>query len=298
MPPTPLRFIPIEALPPRTAGYLQVSLQIATTPTYYKSLILRLLTGTLDIECQKTKLVIQQRNNYSTLVFTANSRAFKHSLMSAIPCNLRKYDAHIRGSVRNNFSLYRDIYFEFCGYFFLKETENDLGAFVHLYRILERIAYCLPLMWASTAQDYKKSFDTLKKYFSDPKVGERKVLTKFIADFIAVEERETRATLNITSVHTDWQTRYYNSLYMMVKDSPHFLESTPDSQIIIHFEALIDLVITCRNRYFHALTGQDEFFDVEQVVDGNEFFSILNETLANWLAFLIFKIFDNELERL
>ncbi|HEX8264718.1 MAG TPA: hypothetical protein VF596_04795 [Pyrinomonadaceae bacterium] len=290
--------MPIEAISTATAARLPLSLQTATTPVYYKSLILRLLTGTIDIECQKTGRVIQQRNNYSTLVYTPNRRAYKRILESAIPCSLSDYDRHTRATLRHNLSLYRDIYFEFCGYFYLRDIENELGAFVHLYRVLERIAYCLPLMWAAKAQDYKKTFDTLKKYFSEPKIGELKVLKKFITDFIDVTERHTHATLNITSIHADWQSRYYRAIYEIVRDWDSLVSSTPDTQIIVHFEAILNLAIIIRNNYFHALTGQAESFDSEQIIDNNEFFAIFNENLVNWLAFLIFQIFENELERL
>lgn len=298
MPTSPLRFEPIEALPLRVAKNLPTSLRVsATKPTYYKSLTLRLLTGTINIECKKTSKIIEQRNNYSTLSFTPNTAAFKKSLMLAIPCNLIEYNDHLKRTLNRNFTFHRDIYFEFCGYFFQRGEGNEIGAFVHLYRILERIAYCLPLMWAAKAQDYKGTFDMLKSYFNDPKIGELKILKKFIADFVDDSYRKVQVTLNVHSIYPDWQKRYFKVLFDLLENSPSLVSYTPNSQITVHFEALLDLMITIRNRYFHALTGQSNSFDCEQIVDSNEFFAILNEDLANWLSFLIIQIYEHELRR-
>lgn len=298
MPPSPLRFEPKEALRVDVARNLPATLQVSTRPIYYKSLILRLLTGTIDIECKKTNQIIEQRNNYSTLVYTQNTRAYKRSLTSAIPCNLEKYNQHIRSTVTKNFSFYRDIYFEFCGYFFFKENENEIGAFVHLYRALEKMAYCLPLMWAARAKEYKDTFEVLKNYFNDPKTGELKVLKRFITDFIDVTERQVQVSLNIYSIHPDWQKRYYNVLHKILNDWNALVSYAPYSQLVIRFETLLDLIITIRNKYFHALTGQAHSFDSEEILDPNEFFAILNESSLNWLSFLLFQVFEIELERI
>jgi hypothetical protein len=299
MPTSPLRFEAIEALPPRVADKLPKALQISPSkPIYYKSLILRLLTGTINIECKKTNKVIEQRKNYTTLSYTVNKLAFKKSLVLAIPCDLPTYGDHLKRTLNNNYSLHRDIFFEFCGYFYQSGEGHEIGAFVHLYRVLERIAYCLPLVWAARARDYKGTFKLLKTYFSDPKIGELKILKHFITDFIDDSFRKVQVTLNVHSIHTDWQSRYYKMLFKLLEHSPSLVSSTPNTQITVHFEALLDLMITVRNKYFHALTGDANSYSSEEIVDSNEFFAILNEALANWLSFLIAQIYDYELKRL
>ncbi len=297
MPATPLRFVPLEALTARTALNLPAPLRTGTTPPYYKSLLLRLLTGTLDLECSKTGQTLQQRNNYSSLVYTSNPAAYKKSITESIPCNLSKFSQHVRGTVGHNFTFYRDIFDEFASYFFCKENENYLPGFVHLYRIAEKIAYCLPLMWAAKARDYRGTFDTLKGYFNDPKRGELAVLRIFISDFIDLSERQIQATFNIQSIHPDWQSRYYRTLAHLLQNSSQLVSATPNSQIVVHFEAVLEIAIACRNRYFHALTGDSRSFSFEDVVDPDEFFAIINENLANWLSFLILKVLELELER-
>lgn len=298
MPLTPPRFVIREPLRASVANSLPTSLKIGTRPTYYKSLIIRLLSGTLDFDCSKTGITTNSRSDYSALGIRVNGGAFKKTIRAAIGGNFERYDRQTRRTVSYNSSLYRDIFFEFCGYFHARSQENDLQGFVHLYRILERVSFCLPLLWAARAPDYQKSFDALKKYFADPKTGELKVLERFIEDFVDQSERQTNATFNFASAHSIWKERYYTTLFGLVKDSPYFDSATAYDQIVVHFEGVFDIMITCRNRYFHALTGKAQFFNIEQMPDADEFFGILNENFANWLAFLLFKVFENELERI
>lgn len=306
MPPTPLRFQPLEPLRLEIANTLPSTLQ-TTNPLFYKALVLRLLTGTLDIECSLTGKIIKQRVNYFALS-NIKSRVARRTITNAItPFTFNEFDLFILRTNNNNFQFYRDIYFEFNNYFFQKEAKNEVLAFIHLYRVLERVAYCFPLMWAARARNYEQTFDKLKLFFSDPKIGELGIFKKFISEFIDNTAKQIQTTLNIHSLHPDWQSRYYNILSQIIgrlkisdparpnrtiQYTPHSF--TPNSQIVIHFEVLIDLIIEVRNRFFHALTGHSNSFNCEEIVDANEFFRILNESTVTWLSYITSQIMEFE----
>jgi hypothetical protein len=292
--PTPLRFESIDALPVQTAARLPVSLQIASTPIFYKALLLRLLTGTTEIRCNKTADVISQPIDYSTLKWRHNSRITRGILRRAIrPVGLADYDRSIQQTNSQHFVFYSDIYYEFCAYFFKQHHQNYLSAFVHLYRILERISYAFPLFWAARAKNYERTFETLRKYFSDPKIGELGVFKKFVPDFMPTTALQLQLDLNIVSAHADWQRRHYELLLSLL--ASNVVAFNPHSQVTMRYENLIDLMITIRNRYFHALTGHSNSFNAQQMVDFDEFSSFLNPDIANWLAFILFQIFEFEL---
>jgi len=293
--PTPLRYEPVEALRPRTAARLPTSLQLSPIPVFYKALVLRLLAGTTRIKCNKTNETIRQYNNYSILGRTPNTRITK-SILEAIttPVSLADYDKRIQATNAHNFSFYSEIYFEFCSYFFEQYRNNYLAAFVHLYRVLERVAYSFPMFWAARAKTYRQSFDTLKAYFNDPKIGELGVFKRFVPDFVDAASLRATFNINIVSAFPDWQKRHYDLLVQLGGND--VASSVPNSQVTIRYKIMIDLMIVVRNRYFHALTGHSNSFDSEQMVDANEFCSFLNEDLANWLAFILFQIFEFEFQ--
>jgi len=292
--PTPLRFEPIDALPVQTAARLPLSLQISSPPIFYKSLVLRLLTGTTEIKCNKTGEVITQSIDYSTLKWTLNRRITKTILQRAIrPASLGYYDKLIQATNAHHLRFYSDLYQEFCNYFFAQHRQNYLAAFVHLYRVLERISYAFPLFWAARAKEYERTFETLRKYFSNPTIGELGVFKKFVPEFMPAAALQLQLNVNIVSAHTDWQRRHYDLLLSLL--SSNAVAYNPHSQVTMRYENLIDLMITIRNRYFHALTGYSNSFTAQQMVDFDEFSSFLNQDIANWLAFILFQIFEFEL---
>lgn len=298
MSPIPPRFAVTEPLPAAVAASLPSSLRVVSKPIYYKALIIRLLVGTLDFECLRTGIVVKSRSDYSNLGIRVNGGVYKKTIKAGIPAGLDRFDRLTKRTLNYNFALYKDLFFELCSYLHARSQENELQAFVHLYRVLERISYCLPLLWAAKSPDHKKSFDTLKGYFNDPKAGELRVLKRFVEDFVDKAERETHATFNISSVHANWKKSYYTTYFTLIQDSEHFVSATDPDQFVIKFSGILDLMITCRNRYFHSLTGNSQFFNGDEVPDANEFFGIVNENAANWLAFLLFRVFENELERI
>ena len=150
------------------------------------------------------------------------------------------------------------------------------------------------MFWAARAKNYRLSFDALKAYFNDPKIGELGVFKRFVPDFIDNASLRAPLNINIISAFPDWQKRHYDLLIDL--GGSDVVSSIPNRQVTIRYKILIDLMIVVRNRYFHALTGHSNSFDSEQMVDANEFCSFLNEDLANWLAFILFKIFEFEFQ--
>jgi hypothetical protein len=213
------------------------------------------------------------------------------------PYSLKNLATIVSKSNFNNYKFYKELYMEFSNYFLRKQQQNDVTAFFHLYRILESIAYCFPLIWASRAKDYEGTFSRLRTYFNGPETGELKVFTKFMEDIIDHNLLNTQVTLILKSVHPDWQQSYYNTIYNTInsKNSQDITFSSPNSTITIKCHCLIDLMITIRNKYFHFLTGQGNNFFSDDIEEANEFFDIINDVLANWLSVIFFEIIDHEL---
>lgn len=293
--PTPLRFDPVEVFSVSSLAHLPRSFQLNTTPIYHRALLIRLLTGNLNFRCTVTNQVTKQRNDYSTLSFTSNNRANKSRIESSVSCKINDIDSYVLSTANINRVFYRELFHEYCSFFHQNQNRNHVVAFLHLYRILERIAYCLPLMWAARANDYEKTFTQLKSYFSEPKIGELGVLKKFIQDSIDITFRQVSITISVNSIHSDWQKNHYNSIKSSIPTGGVVAESQYSS-ITTNYEFITELTIKIRNGYFHALTGAANSFSSEQIVDSNEFFRAINEPIVNWLSFLLFQIIEHEIK--
>lgn len=90
---TPSRFTPIEVMSNQVNKNLPKSLQVSANSLYYKALLVRLLTGTMNIHCELTNKTISQRNNYSLLSFQKNKRISPKIIKQAIdPYTLYHFD--------------------------------------------------------------------------------------------------------------------------------------------------------------------------------------------------------------
>ena len=294
---TPPRFLPIEVLPTGSLSSLSPALRIANPSTNFQAVLIRLLTGTINIYCESTGKVFYQKNNYALVLYQTNKRRTSRTVKNVFSsyASMRDVENHLSASIRQNNKFYREILFEFYNYFLQKNRRNYSAAFLHLYRILESVAYCFPLIWASRARDYERTFKKLKGYFIDPKIGELGIFKKFFKDFInPTTVYDVPVTLNINSKHPDWQKRYYDVLKANI-DPTDFISETPNTSIEIKFGGLVDLAIKLRNQYFHFLTGQSQSFTSENIPDTDEFFIIINELFCNWLAVVFFQLLEFEI---
>lgn len=294
--PNPLRFTPIEAMHPKSLGVLPTILHIGNSPVYFEALLIRLLTGTLDIECNLTGDVIKQRTNFSKLPAIKNKRISSNTIkQSIIPYKLSNLREVLLKTNTRNYRFYKELYSEFAIYFFRRSQKNEIAAFIHLYRILELIAYTFPLTWAAKANDYIGTFTKLKKYFNGEKTGELKMFQRFIDDIIPAPLLNVQIKLEFNSIHTGWQEGYFRSIRNNIYPSDGIVSYTEFSEIVIKTRCLVSLMINIRNHYFHFLSGDRKNFDSEDIVEANELFLTLNDLFANWLSVIYFEILDNKM---
>jgi len=297
----PARFTPVDALPPKSAHLLPGTLKNINPSANYQAILVRLLTGTIDFYCASTNETINQRNNYSLIFYQRNGRLSRNVLIQAFAdfATLKDVDRHLASGYTHNNKFYREILFEFYNFFYQKSFGNNTTAFLHLYRILESAAYSIPLVWSSKAKGYEGTFQLLSKYFGDPKVGELGALRKFLLDFFDASNSpasiyNVHTKLQIVSMHSDWQARYFKTIIDNINDDDLY-SSTPGVEIDIKFGGLTDLLIKIRNKYFHFLSGKDYRITSDDVPDPDEFFGIINEYVANWLSIILFQVLEFEL---
>ncbi|GAA5527764.1 hypothetical protein [Herpetosiphon gulosus] len=288
-----LRFTPIEMLTPRISNKLPFTLQISSN-IIYKALNVRLLSGFLDIKCEFSNKILKQRNNYFILPFKKNERFSWNIIENSInPFTIIEFDKAVMRSRSKNFMFHREIFFEFCHYFYQKSINNHVSSFVHIYRILERISYCLPLMWASRTKNFEGTFEKLQIFFAKDK-KELTIFDNFMKDITEDTNLDVTVDFNILSQHPSWGEIYYKTIEKVLEANVY--SKTPYSQIKTTNRHIIKMIINIRNKYFHFLTGKNESFDSGSIVDPNEFFGIVNENFLNWLSFIYFEILSYELE--
>lgn len=254
----------------------------------------RLLIGSLEIKNNVTGDVIRQKNNYSILG-TETVRRFSLGLFTSPLSSTATLDDlhnHLTRSNPANIQLFKDLTNEYCYYFYYKQKSIHTLAFLHAYRILERISYTFPMLYASKATDYVGTFNKLQNYFKGSN-SELKFLNLFVEDFFEEEFLNYKVKFNITAYNEDIRESYYKILNKLCKSNdPQIVVQafSEFSDLTIDNKDSINLMIHLRNRYFHFASGAQRNINSSEMIEANDFYEIVNEHFINWLSVVYFRI--------
>ncbi len=262
--------------------------------TSYEAIILRLLLGTLTLTDASDTVgeVKQQINNcflpFDTLTIwphRALNRVLNIDLsneQNASICN--KYFM----SNRKNSYVHERILNE-ISYYYLEKDQSPIAGFVHLYRCLEFMSYCIPMIYSSKTNDYKGSYENLKKFLSG-NPGEIKFFRNFVEELFKDEDTilAFKFEMSITSSDLDKIKTEMNQIL-----NNQFDYNFEDEVFSVSFQNMLSLFSNLRNRYFHMLIGQGKTnFDCTDY-NINDLFQSLNPYFINWFAIILCKIIQH-----
>ena len=258
-----------------------------------QGILIQLVLGKVDIKDLTGKLLIKQNQNYSVLPYRESGRTAYAILNDFFDIDITQStgrnicDQFLLKDRRNEF-VYSQILNELSHYF-VRNDFSSIEGFVHLYRLLEFMSFCFPMIYSSTTMDYKGSFDSLQKFFKGDSGGELKFFKRFIEALFQNDDilRDYTFTqyIDVSNIH-----RVENELKRIVNENMiHFSGNT----IEFKFRDVIDIFVSIRNRYFHMLVGQgnNNFYDIEY--DKRALFSGLNPAFLNWLI-IIFSAIEQQ----
>ncbi len=262
-------------------------------------LLLRLMTGTLEIQNMTSGKKFIQKTNYSKFDFESNSilsaktiidvfknESVKLSLVEEYYKNCFKY---------GNRTLFKNLLLELTNFFHQKENKSDALAFLHLYRAVELISYCFPLYFASKSSSYEKTYLSLKEYFTKVE-GELNFFKKFVNEHLFKNDTtilDIHLPIAIYAPNATLQENYFKAIIKLCEDnkSINLISSTPFNEIVITRRGVTSLIYDLRNRYFHLLTGDfNHNFSSGELPEINYFYKNVNDIIINWIAQIYFEI--------
>lgn len=263
------------------------------TGVCYRSLLIRLVTGNLKFKSKEGGRAITQDNNYTKLPFQPTQGKTDIFFSSSISEESMKIAlSNNRG---RNYIFYKETFFELLNFFYFLDRGMHTLAFLHLYRVLEGVCYPLPLIWASRSTDFEGTFNKLKVFFSDDKKsGELKFLELFTNDFMNGTVADCTVSINMSNTN-DCGLQHFKALKKAIE--PRFLEASDEATLtfVLRYRNIIHLFISCRNKYFHSLTGRGGNYRTSDIYSADIFFGDVNKIFANLLIFLITEVIEHDL---
>jgi hypothetical protein len=227
--------------------------------------------------------------NYMSLPTKDSSNDLKKTFETAFYLDIEDQDAvkafeeYFKRNQRNQ-GVFEKLLNEISQYFYYEDA-SPTTAFLHLYRSLEWISYCTPMIYASLTRDFRKTYSSLKGFFTDDNSGE-------IAFFMAFLNTIIQGDSAIQS----FQFEYYpignekdliEAEFIRLAKEKGMTLGFQDDTCRIYFANIVKIFKVVRDRYFHFSSGCEKenieaiHFDIE------DFIRPLNSVLINWISVVL-----------
>lgn len=256
-------------------------------------LILRLLSGNVELTHNYSNIVIKSRVNYFSSDFTRFN-----NWKSEFPCLFSEdttsddISVFIENTKYVNRSFYSTILSEISQFILHSKRGSHTSAFIYVYRILEKISYAFPLIYASKTQDFLKSFGQLK----DLMVGdsEKKELG-FFKTFVNMLYKDdsisdTSVDIKFDTTDSDVREQMFKSIKEVIGNAIIHADTIEFDMLSIKYCDMGSFIINVRNRFFHNLNGGAKNIESDKIVDSDELFSFINPMTMYWLAMLFLQV--------
>lgn len=248
-----------------------------------QGILIQLVIGKADIRDLSGRLLEKQNKNYTILPYEKSERTSYVLLSKFFGVDISRTTGrdicnHFLKADRKNEFVYSHILNE-LSFYFIRNKNSAIEGFVHLYRMLEFMSFCFPMMYSSISLDYKGSYDSLQKFFLGDKAGELKFFKRFINTLFEDESFIMNYTYE-QYIDVDDVSKVDIELKKIIRPDCFNIS---DNIIEFKFCDVIDIFTTIRNRYFHMLVGKgkENFYDISY--DKSKLFEGLNPAFLSWL---------------
>lgn len=241
----------------------------------YLLIVLLLIRGALAVQSRNLNVRIDQGKDF-TILGTLDA---KENVLNDYIDKINGLKVIPEEIYRNN-NFYKFVFLELCSCFTYQSSNQGGMAFLHVYRILEKIAYAIPLIYVRKATDFDKTFEQLKSFFNsmDKKGGELVFLKTALDKLLDDQEKAYKFSLQLDSFEKKWV-----SICLAKNHKKNLLDGTSIELTIIEY---IDFVVNMRNLFFHALSGKDHL-SLDNSINPEVVLLKLSQDFVNILCFLI-----------
>jgi hypothetical protein len=260
-----------------------------------QAIMLRLFSGSLKVRHEYSESEFSQRFNY----FSSDRRSFGQTWASKFPrlvspeTSAQDIADYIQFSRYANKAFYKSVLIELAHFLYMKNRKSHTSAFIYLYRLLEKISYAFPMIYASKTTDFMKTFSTLKDLMGgDSGKGELGFFQKFVEELYREDPiAETSVDIALAVGDENAQRNMYNELFKICPNDFIHEDTESPSKLSINYCHMGSFIITLRNRFFHNLSGGLKNIKSSNVVDSDLLFEQVNDEAMSWVANTYLMIF-------
>lgn len=191
---------------------------------------------------------------------------------------------------QKNANFYSDLLLEFTHFFYMTAKGSHSAAFIFLYRIFERFAYAIPLLYTKLSNQFFGTFNQLKSLLKSDGKQELAFFKTFIKETSFIEYYDKETEFGISFTNSSNPEGFYKILKKHCQDvvkSPNDIDKT----MFFHLQDLPDVIVNIRNRFFHYKFGEGQNnISINEIKNTDDFFQVLNPIVTSYLAIITLNI--------
>ncbi|MFI7866786.1 hypothetical protein [Ectopseudomonas khazarica] len=256
-------------------------------------ILLRLLSGNLGVLLGEKKIL--QKVNYFSPDLTAfgSMWAKKFPPLLGEDLTIEDVDEYVRIKKFANKPFYREILYEALNFFVHQKRGAHTSAFIYLYRLLERVSYCFPLIYVSMTDDFKRTYNVIKSFFGDSKDKDELGFFKTFIDTIFKNDAILDTTVDFDFFVSGQDSGGGEKLCSVVKGllGQDFKKDglLGDSSISVEYGNVGRFIITIRNGFFHNLSRKNNI-NSEELRDSDNLFRLINDRCLYWISSVLLAV--------
>lgn len=146
-------------------------------------IVIRLLSGSIKLINNYSNTEITCRKNYFANDFKSYGQSWKNRFPELVSNDIKSEDISkfIGVNKHVNRDFYSHLLYEISHFVYESHKKSHTTAFIFIYRLLEKVAFAFPMIYAARTDDFVQSFGQLKELMTgDSEKNELGFFKKFI----------------------------------------------------------------------------------------------------------------------
>ena len=258
--------------------------------TSYQYQLVRLLLGTVSISGGGKR--IEQKIDYSFMPGIPQSVSPSVAMKGFLNgFNFYSQSRFIDMTKGENRAFYKEVLHDLGNYFIASSKGSHVSAFVFIYRVLERMLYAAPLIYASTAKEFEGSFGELKSVLQGKDDGELNLYDRVINSGRFIDQVKLDNTYGIDfSASGTYKKNYYDIIEKQLLGKLDNLDAH-GCKADIKFRHIGKSICNIRNRFFHTKTGGGQKnISTSEIGDAEGFFEVMNCIFISYISIVLLQM--------
>ncbi len=200
----------------------------------------------------------------------------------------RELDRFFNQSATKNYSLHKNIFHETTNAYGHHLNENHISCFVHIYRTIEQIALCLPIISIINKSGIQNTFSEFRQLFDIKAKSDLSVLKKYTRDYLDKTVADQTVIFDFSTT-----TRPRQNVEVLKKFAEEVVNTT-NSSIEVKYKHLDSIIVGFRNQFFHYLPFEKNL-SITDISSPDDFLKVCNPIFMNFLGYLYYEFLSSEL---